>query len=211
MQVDIRPTYQDAGVQCDLQFSEHTSLKVDASVQCDIEYPLFVSTPRIDYYSTSESESDAPHGTDTSTGMYHPLRDIQSSLSQVYMTLCVCIHIATQNLTMESVVSNLNGTPGFSFRSDEPDSTDSSYTWKGQTIYLVFESALLLLFSSCIHCSSHTSVKKVVLGSFLRIIQICSHCNRRRTWESQPYNYREIASWKYFNICCHSLLWSTSI
>ena len=81
VQVHIGPTYQDTGVQCDLQFSEHTSLKADASVQCDIECPLFVSTPRIDYYSTSESESDAPRGTDTSTGTYHPLRDIQSSLS----------------------------------------------------------------------------------------------------------------------------------
>ena len=74
------------------------------------------------------------------------------------------------------------------FRTDEtPDSTDSPYTRKGQTVYLVFESALLLLFSSCIHCSSHTSVKKVVTGSLLRIIQTCSNCSRRRTWESQPY------------------------
>ena len=75
-----------------------------------------------------------------------------------------------------------------SFRYDEtPDSTDHPYTQKGQTVYLVFESALPSLFSSCFHCSSHTSVKKVVPGSFLRIIQTCSHCSRRHTWESQPY------------------------
>ena len=74
------------------------------------------------------------------------------------------------------------------FRSDKtPNSTDHPYTWKGQTLYLVFESALLLLFSSCIHCSSHTSVKKVVIGSFLQIIQTCSNCSKRRTWESQPH------------------------
>lgn len=74
------------------------------------------------------------------------------------------------------------------FRTDEtPDSTDHPYTRKRQTVYLVFESALLLLFSSCIHCRSSTSVKKVVTGSLLRIIQTCSHCSRRRTWESQPY------------------------
>lgn len=83
VQVYIHPTFQDAGVQCDLlQFSGHATLTTDASVQCDIECPLFASTPRIDCYSTSESEfSDAPHGADTSTGTYHSSRDIQSSLS----------------------------------------------------------------------------------------------------------------------------------
>ena len=83
MQVYIKPTFQDAGVQCDLfQFSEHAPLTADTSVQCDIECPLFASTPRIDYYSTSESEfSDAPHSANTSTGTYHLSRDIQSSLS----------------------------------------------------------------------------------------------------------------------------------
>ena len=75
-----------------------------------------------------------------------------------------------------------------SFRFDETqDSTDHASTQKGQTLYLVFESALLLLFSLCLHCKSHTSVKKVVIGSYLRIIQTCSKCYRRRTWESQPY------------------------
>ena len=82
-----------------------------------------------------------------------------------------------------------------SFRTDEtPDSTDHPYTWKRQTVYLVFESALLLLFSSCIHCRSPTSLKKVVTGSLLWIIQTCSHCSRRRTWESQPYIKKKIAA-----------------
>ena len=83
VQVYIKPTFQDAGVQCDLlQFSEHAPLTADTSVQCDIECPLFASTPRIDCYSTSESEfSDAPHGADTSTGTYLSSRDVQSSLS----------------------------------------------------------------------------------------------------------------------------------
>ena len=83
VQVGFNPTFQDAGVQCDpLQFSYHVPLTADASVQCDIECPLFASTPRIDCYSTSESEfSDAPQSTDTSTGTYNPSRDTQSSLS----------------------------------------------------------------------------------------------------------------------------------
>ena len=76
----------------------------------------------------------------------------------------------------------------FSSRSDEKlDSTHHAYTQKGQALYLVFESSLLLLFSLCSHCNSHASVRKVVIGSFLRIIQTCSTCSRRRTWESQPY------------------------
>ena len=75
-----------------------------------------------------------------------------------------------------------------SLKYDEtPDSTDHPYTRKGQTVYLVFELALLLLFSSCSHCSSYTSAKKVVTGSFLWIIQTCSIC-----------------SWKYPHIC-HSV------
>ena len=87
VQVYIKSTFQDAGVQCDLlQFSGHATLTTDASVQCHIECPLFASTPRIDCYSTSESEfSDAPHSADTSTGTYHYSRDIQSSLLYVYV------------------------------------------------------------------------------------------------------------------------------
>ena len=80
VQVYIKPTFQDARVQCDLKFSEHATLTMDANIQCDIECPLFTSTPKIDCYSTSESEfSNAPHSADTSTGTYHPSRDIQSS------------------------------------------------------------------------------------------------------------------------------------
>lgn len=52
---------------------------------------------------------------------------------------------------------------------------------------MVFETALLSLFSSCMHCSHSTKVTKVVTGSLLRITQICSNCDKYRTWESQPY------------------------
>ena len=71
-----------------------------------------------------------------------------------------------------------------SFRSDE---STSSHSPRGQTLYLVFESALLSLFSLCIYCGSLTSISKVVIGSFLKITQTCSRCSRRRVWESQPY------------------------
>ena len=83
VQVGFNPKFQDVGVQCDpFQFSERIPLTANTSVQCDIECSFFASTPRIDCYSTSELEfSDAPQRTDTSSGMYNPSRDTQSSLS----------------------------------------------------------------------------------------------------------------------------------
>ena len=73
-------------------------------------------------------------------------------------------------------------------RSDESsESADPPHSRNGQTMYLVFESSLLLLFSTCLHCASYTSVDKVIIGTFLRIIQTCGNCSWRRTWESQPY------------------------
>ena len=57
VQVNFKPIVQDVGVQVDLlQYLECAPSIADAYVQCDIEYPLFESTPRIDSYSTSESE-----------------------------------------------------------------------------------------------------------------------------------------------------------
>lgn len=57
-----------------------------------------------------------------------------------------------------------------------------------QTTYLVFESALLLLFQVCTFCGyARTSIKKYVSGSFLQIIQSCSRCGKVYVWESQPY------------------------
>ena len=40
----------------------------------------------------------------------------------------------------------------------------------------------------CAFCrSSKTYVQKVVIGSFFRLIQMCSNCHRKYEWESQPY------------------------
>ena len=52
----------------------------------------------------------------------------------------------------------------------------------------MFESALLLLFATCKFCTGVTSdVKKIVVGSFIRITQWCERCNRKVIWESQPF------------------------
>ena len=54
--------------------------------------------------------------------------------------------------------------------------------------YLVFESALLLLFSVCRFCLSHTvDVSKVINSSFLRVTQKCSNCRLKFVWDSQSF------------------------
>ena len=82
VQVDIKPTQKQAGVQCNL-FDPPLTGVADTSVQCNIiESPLFTSTQRSDYYSTSESEhSEASPITQTSAETYSPSKEHQSSLS----------------------------------------------------------------------------------------------------------------------------------
>lgn len=54
--------------------------------------------------------------------------------------------------------------------------------------FIVFESALMLLFTVCSKCRSRcTRVSKTVIGSFLRITQSCSRCGYRFIWESQSF------------------------
>ena len=60
--------------------------------------------------------------------------------------------------------------------------TESDLPVDKQKTYLIFESALLLLFSICFMCRS-----TYMIGSFLRIKQICKQCNNIYVWESQPY------------------------
>ena len=55
-------------------------------------------------------------------------------------------------------------------------------------IFLVFELALMLLFSTRIACgSAFVSIKRHIIGSFLSIKQVCTQCNNTIVWESQPY------------------------
>ena len=57
-----------------------------------------------------------------------------------------------------------------------------------QQTYLIFESALLMIFSICFMCrSTYTSIEKITIGSFLRIKQIYHHCSNKYVRESQPY------------------------
>ena len=57
-----------------------------------------------------------------------------------------------------------------------------------QMTFLVFESALMLLFSTCVACGSTVvSIKRHIIGTFLSIKQVCTQCNNTFVWESQPY------------------------
>ena len=59
---------------------------------------------------------------------------------------------------------------------------------ENQKTYLIFESALMLLFSICFICrSTYIVINKATIGSFLRITQICKRCKNEYVWESQPY------------------------
>ena len=73
-------------------------------------------------------------------------------------------------------------------QSDEGDAIKRTLPPERQTTYLVFESALLLLFHVCTFCGkTGTDIKKFVNGSFLRVTQRCVSCKRKRVWESQPF------------------------
>ena len=62
------------------------------------------------------------------------------------------------------------------------------FTHDSRSCFLVFESALLLLFSTCQFCARATKdIKRTILGSFLRITQFCGSCKKSWCWESQPF------------------------
>ena len=52
--------------------------------------------------------------------------------------------------------------------------------------YIVFESCLLSLFSSCPMCNQRVDPKVHTSGTFLRVTQVCEDCEYHRKWESQP-------------------------
>ena len=65
---------------------------------------------------------------------------------------------------------------------------DEQIPLEKQMTFLVFESALMLLFSTCVACgSAFVSIKHHIMGSFLSVKQVCSQCNNSFTWESQLF------------------------
>jgi len=78
-----------------------------------------------------------------------------------------------------------------------------------QLTFLVFESALVMLFATCVCCgSAFDSIKRHMVGSFLSIKQECSQCNNKYTWECQPYTvHTEHSHWESSDVCCHFVQW----
>ena len=65
--------------------------------------------------------------------------------------------------------------------------SDCDTTTKANTFFPVTETALLSLFVSYIFCGKAANIsKKIISGTFLKIVQIYSSCLKRGVWQSQP-------------------------
>ena len=88
----------------------------------------------------------------------------------------------------DDVNTTADATESTAYDSSSSTDLDNSLPVDKQPTYLVFESALMLLFSICYICKSKfVAVEKVVVGSLLRIKQVCSQCSNTYEWCSQPY------------------------
>ncbi len=52
--------------------------------------------------------------------------------------------------------------------------------------YIVYETCLMELFDMCPLCQRRCYVRSQRLGTFLRVEQLCQHCQFVRKWNSQP-------------------------
>lgn len=52
--------------------------------------------------------------------------------------------------------------------------------------YIVYETCIMELFESCPVCQGRCDVRSQTHGTFLRVDQVCQHCNFSRKWNSQP-------------------------
>ena len=72
-------------------------------------------------------------------------------------------------------------------RQDSTTPSSIQLSAKSSSCYVVFESALLLLFVICRNCLSKcVEIKKKINGSLLRVTQTCSRCHSYWIWDSQP-------------------------
>lgn len=69
--------------------------------------------------------------------------------------------------------------------------------------FIVFESCLDNLFTSCCSCGFPCSMSKTVLGSYINIKSSCENCDTQRKWENQPTsNYMPLGSYFVFSRQC---------
>jgi len=53
--------------------------------------------------------------------------------------------------------------------------------------FLVYKECLAELFKECPVCCSSCETNWHIIGSFVSVTQICTNCEHRRTWTSQPF------------------------
>lgn len=129
VQVNIRPSFQDASMQCD--FSE---------VMTSTSFKRFAEPPNMDSSFTTEDSSYSEG--DPSSPSYQSSQPSQSEIENEVDKPC----------------------------------------------YLVFESALMLLFMTCKYCgSSVNNITKTTIGSLLQVSILCTNCLKGWVWKSQPF------------------------
>ncbi|XP_062582679.1 uncharacterized protein LOC134252712 [Saccostrea cucullata] len=52
--------------------------------------------------------------------------------------------------------------------------------------FIVFESCLDQLFTSCYNCGCQCTLRKTIIGSYISIKSLCENCSAQKKWESQP-------------------------
>ncbi|XP_056607720.1 uncharacterized protein LOC130425527 isoform X2 [Triplophysa dalaica] len=65
-------------------------------------------------------------------------------------------------------------------------STQASIPVQNIRKYIVYETCIMELFESCPVCQGRCDVRSQTHGTFLRVDQVCQHCNFSRKWNSQP-------------------------
>nr|XP_020508068.1 uncharacterized protein LOC109997803 [Labrus bergylta] len=53
--------------------------------------------------------------------------------------------------------------------------------------YMVYEDNLKQLFRMCPTCTRTCHIETVVVGTFVSVTQVCSHCLHKKVWKSQPH------------------------
>uniref|UniRef100_A0A1X7U002 Uncharacterized protein n=2 Tax=Amphimedon queenslandica TaxID=400682 RepID=A0A1X7U002_AMPQE len=66
--------------------------------------------------------------------------------------------------------------------------TDDSVQDRSQQTFLIYEKQLFALFTHCCHCHLPISgMRKIVIGTFIRIEQNCVYYFYKHIWDSQPF------------------------
>ena len=63
----------------------------------------------------------------------------------------------------------------------------NAVTHNDENCFIVYESSLMPLFSTCPICNARTPHRKSINGTFYSIEQSCTQCLYHRKWNSQPF------------------------